>query len=138
LKLPGELQLTTKDLDRFSNKKARRFSANIFLNREKLRSTSVEDIGAYLKYTKSLLERSSGILFVEVFSPVIISDIFDNCRNPSFFSITFLNLLYISTPFVQDTSLNLFSIFSTILMESANGRHCFSELLIVVFNLSNK
>jgi len=90
--------MTTKNLVKFSNKNARRFSANIFMNREK-RSTSVEDIGAYLKNTKSLFERSSGILFVVAFSPVIISDIFDNCRNPSFFSITCLKFLYILTPF---------------------------------------
>lgn len=100
--------MITKNLDRFLNENTCRFSANIFLNREKLRSTCVDDIGAYLStYTKSLLERSP----VYNFSPVIILDKFDNCRNTSFFSMTFLNLLYIAPPIVQDTFLNLFYIF---------------------------
>lgn len=78
MKFTRKLQLITKDLATFSNKNARRFSENIFSNREKLRSTSVEDIGTYLKYTKSLFESFSGILFVEVFSPVINLGIYQN------------------------------------------------------------
>lgn len=82
------------------------------LNREKLLTASVEDIGAYLKYTKSQLKRSSEILFVEIFSPVIILNISDNCWNSSFF----LNKI----PF--KLTLNIFNCFNWISPEKKNTK----------------
>jgi len=64
----------TKYLRTFSMENTRWFSVkHMLLNQGKLRSTCVEDIEGYFKYTKSLHERSSsGMLFVVVSSSVII------------------------------------------------------------------
>jgi len=87
------LQFTINDFDKFSNLNDRRLSANIFLYTEKLRSTSTEEIGAYLKYSRSSQEISSGKLSIVISSPSITFEILVSILKPRFFAITSSNFL---------------------------------------------